>query len=192
VKPIRFGLIAAAADATELIQTAQSADHAGYSTIALNDHFNSTVAPLVGLQAIAGVTSRVRLATAVLNQDLRHPAVLAKEVATLDAFTGGRVELGLGAGWVPADYEQSGIPFEPAPRRIARLAETIDILKQLFGCGTCTFAGQAIHHHRSGKQAPAGATRRTSHPGRGRRSTNPVDGCTASRHHSGSGGELGH
>ena len=142
MRPIRFGLIAAAADASELIQTAQAADRSGYSTIALNDHFNSTVAPLVGLQAIAGATPRVRLSTAVLNQDLRHPAVLAKEVATLDAFTGGRVELGLGAGWVRADYEQSGIPFEPAPRRIARLEETIYILEQLFTQGTCTFAGK--------------------------------------------------
>jgi probable F420-dependent oxidoreductase len=141
-RPIRFGLIAAAADAKELIETAQSADRAGYSTIALNDHVNSTVAPLVGLQAMADATSHVRLSTAVLNQDLRHPAVLAKEVATLDVFSGGRLEVGLGAGWVRADYEQSGIAFELAPRRIARLEETIDILKQLFDQGTCTFAGK--------------------------------------------------
>ncbi|WP_163757734.1 LLM class flavin-dependent oxidoreductase [Mycobacterium botniense] len=73
LRPIRFGLIAAAADASELIQTAQAADGAGYSTIGLNDHFNSTVAPLVGLQAMAGATSRLRLSTAALNQDLRHP-----------------------------------------------------------------------------------------------------------------------
>lgn len=141
VKPIRFGLIAAAADPNELIETARAADRAGYSTIALNDHFNSTVAPLLGLQAIAAATSDVRLCTAVLNQDLRHPAVVAKELATLDVFSGGRLEVGLGAGWVRADYEQSGIAFEGASTRIARLAETIDILKQLFTEGTCSFAG---------------------------------------------------
>lgn len=68
--------------------------------------------------------------------------MLAKEVATLDVFSGGRVELGLGAGWVRADYVQSGIAFEPASRRIARLEEIIDIVKQLLAQGTCNFAGK--------------------------------------------------
>lgn len=140
-RPIRFGLIAAAQNADELIETARTAEQAGYSTIALNDHFNSSVAPLLGLQAIAGVTSRIRLSTAVLNQDLRHPAVLAKELSTLDVFSGGRLEVGLGAGWVRTDYAQSGIAFEPAARRITRLMETIDILKRLFIESKCSYAG---------------------------------------------------
>jgi|EndMetStandDraft_3_1072993.scaffolds.fasta_scaffold13726_5 probable F420-dependent oxidoreductase len=141
-KPIRFGLIASANNAADLVELGREADLAGYSTIALNDHFNSTVAPLLGLHAIAAATSNVRLSTAVLNQDLRHPAVLAKELATLDVLSGGRLEVGLGAGWVRADYDQSGIPFDPAPRRIARLEENIEILKSLFSTGACTFAGE--------------------------------------------------
>lgn len=141
-RPIRFGLIASGATAHDLIETAKIAEQSGFSSIALNDHFNSTVAPLLGLQAMAAATSHVRIATAVLNQDLRHPAVLAKELATLDVLSGGRLEVGLGAGWVRADYEQSGIAFEPAPTRIGRLQETVDILKQSFGKGACTFAGK--------------------------------------------------
>jgi alkanesulfonate monooxygenase SsuD/methylene tetrahydromethanopterin reductase-like flavin-dependent oxidoreductase (luciferase family) len=101
-RPIRFGLIASGATAAELIKTAKSAEQHGFSSIALNDHFNSTVAPLLGLQAMAAATSRIRLSTAVLNQDLRQPAVLAKELATLDIFSGGRAEIDLGAGWVRA------------------------------------------------------------------------------------------
>jgi probable F420-dependent oxidoreductase len=141
-RPIRFGLIASGATATELIETAKSAEQHGFSSIALNDHFTSTVAPLLGLQAMAAATRHIRIATAVLNQDLRHPAVLAKELATLDVLSGGRLELGLGAGWVRADYDQSGIPFDSAAERIARLEENIDILQGLFTDGHCNFAGR--------------------------------------------------
>lgn len=141
-RPIRFGLIASSPTAAELIETAKSAEQHGFSSIALNDHFSSTVAPLLGLQAMAAATSNIRIATAVLNQDLRHPAVLAKEVATLDVLSGGRVELGLGAGWVRADYDQSGIPFDSAAERIERLEENIDILKRLFSADQCNFAGR--------------------------------------------------
>jgi probable F420-dependent oxidoreductase len=141
-RPIRFGLIASATTAGELIETAKSAEQHGFSSIALNDHFSSTVAPLLGLQAMAAATSHIRIATAVLNQDLRHPAVLAKELATLDVLSGGRLELGLGAGWVRADYEQSGIPFDSAAERIERLEENIEILKGLFAESQCSFTGR--------------------------------------------------
>jgi probable F420-dependent oxidoreductase len=141
-RPIRFGTIASAATADQLIKTAESAEHVGFSSVALNDHFNSTVAPLLGLQAMAGATSRIRVSTAVLNQDLRHPAVLAKELATLDVLSGGRLEVGLGAGWVRADYDQSGISFDSATQRISRLEENIAILKGLFASERYSFAGQ--------------------------------------------------
>lgn len=141
-RPIRFGLIASASTLHDLVETAKAAESSGFSTIALNDHFNSAVAPLLGLHAMAAATSQIRVATAVLNQDLRHPAVLAKELATLDLLCDGRLEVGLGAGWVRADYDQSGIPFNPAGERIERLAETIDILRGLFAQNACTFAGQ--------------------------------------------------
>lgn len=97
-KPIRFGVVASETEVDDLIATAQMAERTGFSSIQLNDHFSSTVAPMVGLQAIAAATSQIKIATSVLNQDLRHPAVLAKEAATLDVLSGGRLELGVGAG----------------------------------------------------------------------------------------------
>jgi probable F420-dependent oxidoreductase len=91
---------------------------------------------------MAAATSHIRIATAVLNQDLRHPAVLAKELATLDVLSVGRLELGLGAGWVRADYDQSGIPFDSAAERIERLEENIEILKGLFAKSQYSFTGR--------------------------------------------------
>jgi len=76
----------------------------------------------------------------VLANDFRSPALLAKEVATLDFLSGGRVELGLGAGWNQLEYEQAGIQFDQASVRIDRLTETVSILKQLF-------SGEVVHHH---------------------------------------------
>jgi probable F420-dependent oxidoreductase len=142
-RPIRFGyIVPSTIDTAALVDAARTAERVGYSTVALNDHLSSTVAPLLGLQAIAATTSTVRVATCVLNQDLRHPAVLAKELATLDLLSGGRLEIGLGAGWVREDYEQSGIPFEPAPARIERLEEVITVLRALFADGPADFTGR--------------------------------------------------
>ena len=90
---------------------------------------------------MAAATSQIRIATSVLNQDLRHPTVLAKEAATLDLLSGGRLELGLGAGWVRADYDLSGIAFDTAGIRIDRLEENIAILRGLFGPSPLTFRG---------------------------------------------------
>ncbi|OBI44014.1 TIGR03621 family F420-dependent LLM class oxidoreductase [Mycobacterium sp. E796] len=140
-KPIRFGVVASEIEVHNLIATAQMAECIGFSSIQLNDHFSSTVAPMVGLQAIAAATSQIKIATSVLNQDLRHPAVLAKEAATLDLLSGGRLELGLGAGWVRADYDQSGIAFDTAATRIDRLDEYIAIVRGLCGPDPLTFRG---------------------------------------------------
>ncbi len=83
-----------------------------------------------------------RVGQLVLAQDFRHPAVLAKELATLDVFSGGRVEVGIGAGWMPADFEQSGIPFDSPSQRIERLEEALVVLKGLFREEPLTLAGK--------------------------------------------------
>ena len=155
-RPTRFGLVASGTEVADLVTTAQTAEDIGFSSIALNDHFNSTVAPMLGLQAMAAATSQIRIATSVLNQDLRHPTVLAKDAATLDLLSGGRLELGLGAGWVRADYDQSGIALDTAGIRIDRLAENIAILRGLFGPSPLTFRGS--HYtvtHLDGTPKPA-------------------------------------
>jgi len=119
----------------------------GFSTFLIRDHFvpdffGDQPAPLVSLASAAGATSRLRLGTMVLAVDYRHPAMLAKEAATLDLLSGGRLELGLGAGWLRREYESVGVPFESAGIRIERLEETVKILEGLFGSGPFSFAGK--------------------------------------------------
>ena len=112
-----------------------------YSTLFVPDHFNDQLAPVPALMAAAYATSTLRIGTLVLDNDYRHPLVLAKEFATLDVLSGGRVEVGIGAGWMVSDYEQSGIAFESPGVRIGRLEETVKIMKGLFLDGSFSFSG---------------------------------------------------
>ena len=77
----------------------------------------------------------------VFDNDYRHPVVLAKEIATLDLLSEGRVEFGLGAGWMTTDYEQSGIPLDPARRRVDRMPEGLAVMKALWSTGESPSAG---------------------------------------------------
>lgn len=146
VRPFRFGFTGGASSKPEkLLQTAQVVEELGYSTFGLADHFVRPFAPLIAGQAVADATTTLRITQTVLAQDFREPAVLAKELATLDVLSGGRLQVGLGAGWLRQEYEDAGMRFDPAPVRIARLEETAIILKGLFAHGPFTFAGE---HHR--------------------------------------------
>ena len=142
-RPIRFVAGAGAVrDPAALIRAARRAEEMGYSALAMADHFMLPFAPLIALQAVAGVTAALRLAQTVLDQDFRHPAVLAKELATLDVLSGGRLEVGLGAGWMRSEYDQAGMRFDPAPVRIERLEEVAIVLKGLFGPEPLSFSGK--------------------------------------------------
>jgi probable F420-dependent oxidoreductase len=110
------------------------------------------LAPLVALGAAAAVSSRVRLAVTVLNNDFRHPTVLAKEIATLDLLSGGRVDLGIGAGWRSQDYESTGVAtFDPPGVRFTRLQESIQLLKKLLSGSSVSFHGKyySVDNHAS-------------------------------------------
>jgi probable F420-dependent oxidoreductase len=119
----------------------------GYTTLLLRDHFvpdffGDQYAPLVALMAAASVTTTLRLGTMVIDNDYRHPVMLAKEAATLDCLSGGRFELGIGAGWLRTEYEQAGLPFDRAGVRIDRLEESIRVMKGIWAEAPTTFAGQ--------------------------------------------------
>jgi probable F420-dependent oxidoreductase len=143
VKPFRFGVSGGRATRAEWLDLARKAEALGYSTLLLPDHFGRQLAPLPALLAAAMVTHHLRVGTIVLDNDFRHPAVLAKEAATIDLMTDGRLELGIGAGWLEADYRWSGLPFDPPAVRVARLEEAVHIFEAFFsGAGPISFEGR--------------------------------------------------
>jgi probable F420-dependent oxidoreductase len=99
-------------------------------------------APIPYLSTVAAVTERLRLTAFVHNNDLRHPAVLAKDLATLDRYSGGRLDVAIGAGWNKPEYDAIGLPFDPVGTRVARLAEAVTVLKGCFGDGPFSFDGE--------------------------------------------------
>ena len=106
--PFRFSVsLGTTSDPDELVTSARRAEELGYSAVVLPDHLGGQIGPLVGLTTIAAATSELRLTTLVLANDFRHPAVVAKELASLDVVSGGRLELGIGAGWMTSDYHRS-------------------------------------------------------------------------------------
>ena len=135
-QPFRFGVSAGAlTDPRAVVALAVRAEALGYDTIAISDHLDDGCAPLIALTAAAAATERIRLATLVLANDFRNPAVLAKELATLDVVSDGRVEWGIGAGWKTTDYAKAGIPLDRPGVRIARLAEAVAVMKRCFADG---------------------------------------------------------
>ncbi|MQA87564.1 MAG: TIGR03621 family F420-dependent LLM class oxidoreductase [Streptosporangiales bacterium] len=143
----RFGVIGENIRTGEqLVAYARRAEQLGYSTLLLRDHFvaepfGPQLAPMVALTAAAGATQRLRVGTLVLDNDYRHPAVVAKEAATLDHLSGGRFELGIGAGWLREEYERAGLPFDAAGVRVGRLEESLHVLKGLLAGARTTFSG---------------------------------------------------
>ena len=116
----------------------------GFSTIHVSDHFTqgSTIEPVVAMCAAASVSDRLRVLCLVFGNDYRHPVLLHRSMALLDVLSEGRVEVGLGAGWMQSDYEAAGISYDPPGVRISRLQEAAKIVKGLFGEGPFSFSGQ--------------------------------------------------
>jgi probable F420-dependent oxidoreductase len=143
VRPFRFGVTAPTPSAgTDWVERARRVEQLGYSILVVPDHFRDHLAPVPALTAAALATTRLRVGSLVFSNDFRHPAVLAKEAATIDVLSGGRFELGLGGGWLRAEYDQTGIPFEAPGTRIERLEEAVTIIKGLLAGERVTFAGR--------------------------------------------------
>lgn len=141
-RPFRFGIQAsAAASRKDWIELARKVEDLGYATLTVADHLDDQFATTPALMAAADATSTLRLGALVYANDYHHPVLLAKEAATLDLLSDGRLELGLGAGWLPSDYAGAGIPFDRPSRRIERLAESVTVIKGLLADERCAFAG---------------------------------------------------
>jgi len=148
VRPFRFGFTGGASSKrAKLLDSARTVEALGFSTFGLADHFVRPLAPLIAGQAVADATTTLRITQTVLAQDFREPAVLAKELATLDVLSEGRLQIGLGAGWLQQEYDDAGVRFESATARIARLEETVLILKGLFTQERFSFSGEHYRVH---------------------------------------------
>lgn len=141
-RPFRFGLSAPDAPSrADWTARARRAEALGFDTLLVADHLDELLAPFVALGTAAEATERLRLGTLVINNDFRHPALLAREAATLALLTGGRFELGLGAGHMRWEYDQAGIPFDPPASRVARLGESVRVVRDLLAGEEVTFTG---------------------------------------------------
>lgn len=124
------------------LDTARQVEQLGYSTVFVPDHFDEGPGPIAALAAFAAVTTTLNVGVLVLDCDFRHPAVLARELATVDVISGGRLEVGLGAGWKALDYQRSGITMDRPGVRVTRLQEHAAVLKGLWSDGPFSFSGE--------------------------------------------------
>jgi len=141
-RPFRFAVQGrTAATGDEWLTKARRAEDLGYDIFVMPDHFVRGLGPIAALAAAAVATTSIRLGSFVLANDYRHPAILAQETATIDLISKGRFELGLGAGWLRAEYEAAGLAFEPPAIRVARLDEAVRLVKRLWTEAAVTAAG---------------------------------------------------
>src|SRR5437762_19393 len=142
-RKFRFGVQASnAGSAAEWATLARKVEDLGYSSLFLPDHFGEQLAPVPAMMAAADATTDLRVGALVFDNDFKHPVVLAKEMATIDVLSGGRVEFGLGAGWMNTDYEQSGIPKDGDGVRIAKMVEALEVCRGLWAEGAFDFKGE--------------------------------------------------
>jgi probable F420-dependent oxidoreductase len=148
VRRFRFGFQATSSDPSETVTLARAAEEAGFDVFQVGDHIGPEPSALAALTAAALGTERIRLGTLVLNNDMRHPVALAQELATLDHLSGGRLEVGLGAGHSFTEYAAMGLPFDPPAVRKRRLGESVEIIRRLLDGQVVTYAG--AHYHLDG------------------------------------------
>lgn len=122
-------------------ESAQYLEDVGYSTLFVPDHFDEGYGPITAMAVAAAATTTLRIASAVLAPDFRHPAALARELASIDLLSSGRLEVGLGAGYMVSDYATSGIAMDPPSVRVDRMIEYVTVLRGLFATSPFTFHG---------------------------------------------------
>jgi probable F420-dependent oxidoreductase len=153
-RPFRFGVIHEhMTTRSAWIEDARRIEALGFSTLLIRDHFvpdffGDQFASLAAMMSAADATATLRVGTLVIDNDYRHPVVLAKEAATIDVLSGGRLELGLGAGWLEREYAVAGLPYDRPGVRIDRLEEAIQVLKALWAEGPAHVSG--VHYQIDG------------------------------------------
>jgi probable F420-dependent oxidoreductase len=143
LRPFRFGInVREAASRAEWQDKARRVEALGYAVLLVPDHLTAILSTIPAVMSAADATTSLRVGTNVLNNDFRHPVLLAREAATMDVLTDGRLELGLGAGYMRIEYDQAGLRFDRGGIRVERLAESVLIIKGLLGGAEVDFAGQ--------------------------------------------------
>ena len=133
MRPFRFAITATRAESGDAWRAkARRIEALGYDTLLVTDHLGAQLAPIPAMAAALEATTRLRVGSYVLANDYRNPVLLAKEIATIDVLSGGRVELGLGAGWAQRDYEMLGLPYDPPGTRVSRMIEAVRLIERLF------------------------------------------------------------
>jgi len=160
-KPFRFGVQAStAASRSEWVTLARHVEEQGFSTLTMPDHFTDQLAPVPALMAAADATTELRVGALVWDNDYKHPVVMAKELATMDLLSDGRLEVGIGAGWMATDYEQAGMTYDPPGVRVDRFEEGVAVIRALFGPDPVDFKGShytvagLVGSPRPGQQPP--------------------------------------
>src|SRR3954470_1026545 len=149
MKPFRFGVsVWHVQSRAEFAEKARKIEALGYDMLSVPDHLTDRIAPIPALVAAADATKTLKVATNVLNNDFRHPVLVAREAAAVDLLTDGRFQLGLGAGSIQSEYEQAGLTFDTGATRVERLAEAVMIIKSLLKGEQVTFAG--LHYRVTG------------------------------------------
>lgn len=141
--PIRFGLTSyGASSAKDWQRKIERVEELSYSTLFVPDHFVEQIATIPALALAAAYSEKLRVGSLVCNHDFRHPVLLAKEAATIDMLSNGRLELGLGAGWLKSEYEAIGLFFDPPGTRVARFEEAVQVIKAYFKDEPINFNGR--------------------------------------------------
>lgn len=142
-KPFRFGIQASkAASRAEWVEMAKKAEAHGYDVLTMPDHFDDQLAPVPALMTVADATTSLRIGALVWDNDYKHPLVLAKELATMDVLSDGRLEIGIGAGWMRSDYDTAGMQYDSPGVRIDRFIEGVAVIRGHMGAETFSYSGK--------------------------------------------------
>jgi probable F420-dependent oxidoreductase len=142
-RPFRFAVTARwSGSGAHWRDVARRAEDLGYDVLLVTDHMGAQLAPIPALMAAADATTRLRVGSFVFANDYRNPVMLAKEIATMDVLSDGRVEVGIGAGWSVSDYRELGIPYDAPGVRVSRLEESVVLLKRLLSEASVDHAGE--------------------------------------------------